>query len=49
MMWIAESWLKERGAVSVDLDVSSSNESAIAFYRKLGYATRRMNMRKPLA
>jgi ribosomal-protein-alanine N-acetyltransferase len=34
---VAERWAKENGATAVKLEVSTSNNGAIEFYRKLGY------------
>jgi len=48
MMQRAEAWLREQGAASVDLNVAAVNDGAIAFYRRLGYETQRLNMKKPL-
>jgi len=48
MMQMAEEWLKTQGATSVDLNASARNETALALYRKLGYETHQLNMRKPL-
>ncbi|NOZ22168.1 MAG: GNAT family N-acetyltransferase [Planctomycetes bacterium] len=48
MMKTAEDWLKSQGASSVDLNVNALNENAIILYRKLGYDTHQLNMKKPL-
>lgn len=48
MMRMAEAWLREKGAASVDLNVSSANERAIAFYRKMGYQAQQILLRKRL-
>lgn len=49
LMRTAEQWLREQGAVSVDLDVTAADAGAVAFYQKLGFTTHRLNMKKPLA
>lgn len=37
MMQKAEDWLRERGAVKLNLMVRDSNAEALVFYRQLGY------------
>lgn len=37
MMQAAESWLRERGAVKLNLMVRDGNPEAIGFYQQLGY------------
>ena len=39
LMEKAREWSKSRGATEIELNVYEFNQSAIAFYRKLGYAT----------
>jgi ribosomal protein S18 acetylase RimI-like enzyme len=38
LMRAGEAWARERGLTAVTLDVWSSNETALAFYRRLGYS-----------
>ena len=37
MMSAAENWLRERGAVKVQLMVRSTNKAVLGFYEHLGY------------
>lgn len=37
LMRTAEEWLRERGAVKVQLMVRSQNELVLSFYEKVGY------------
>ena len=37
MMMAAENWLREHGAVKVQLMVRSTNEAVLGFYEHLGY------------
>jgi ribosomal protein S18 acetylase RimI-like enzyme len=37
MMQEAESWLRERGAVKLNLMVRNGNTEALGFYQQLGY------------
>jgi ribosomal protein S18 acetylase RimI-like enzyme len=37
LMRAGEAWARERGLTAVSLDVWSTNEGALAFYRRLGY------------
>lgn len=43
----AESWVRQRGASSIELVVYEFNEGARRFYEKLGYATLSRTMEKP--
>lgn len=40
LLGIAESWLKERGGVRLQLQLAAGNERARAFYERHGYAPR---------
>lgn len=44
LMRAAEEWLREVGAVKVQLMVRSDNESALHFYGKVGYETSDVNV-----
>ncbi len=44
----AESWSKDRGARSIKLDVSLSNESAKSVYETWGFVKTRVQMDKPI-
>jgi ribosomal protein S18 acetylase RimI-like enzyme len=37
MMTAAEHWLREQGAVKIQLMVRSTNESVLGFYDRIGY------------
>ena len=37
LMTVAEDWLRQRGAVKVQLMVRSANEAVLGFYDHLGY------------
>ncbi len=39
MMAAAEGWLREHGAVKLNLMVRSDNDGAVGFYERLGYTT----------
>ncbi len=45
----AHRWARNKGATEVELNVYEFNESAIAFYRSLGYENQRRMMSKRLA
>jgi len=49
LMQEAQRWALERGATEIELNVFEFNESAIAFYRSLGYETFSRRMGKRLA
>ena len=49
LMQEAQRWATERGATEIELNVFEFNESAIAFYRSLGYETFSRRMGKRLA
>ena len=48
LMKRAHGWAKSRGATEIELNVYEFNQSAIGFYRKLGYATISRYMGKAL-
>ena len=43
-MSAAEEWLRQTGAVKVQLMVRNENESALKFYRRVGYETSDVNV-----
>jgi ribosomal protein S18 acetylase RimI-like enzyme len=43
-MWAAEEWLREKGAVKVQLMVRSENEPAMIFYERVGYEPSEVNV-----
>jgi len=44
LMSAAEEWLRQTGAVKVQLMVRNENESALKFYRRVGYETSDVNV-----
>lgn len=48
LMETVHAWAASKGAAAVELNVFEFNQTAIAFYRELGYATLRRRMVKPL-
>jgi ribosomal protein S18 acetylase RimI-like enzyme len=44
MLAAAEAWLRERGAVKVNLMVREDNEAVVAFYRRVGYEESRVRV-----
>jgi len=44
----AEGWARERGYVSITLNVFAGNTSALAFYERLGYAVETLHLWKAL-
>jgi ribosomal protein S18 acetylase RimI-like enzyme len=44
LMSAAEKWLRQTGAVKVQLMVRNENESALKFYRRVGYETSDVNV-----
>jgi diamine N-acetyltransferase len=48
LMAAAESWAAERGISEIELSVWEFNQSALAFYKELGYVTERRKMRRVL-
>ncbi|MCL2419125.1 MAG: GNAT family N-acetyltransferase [Conexibacteraceae bacterium] len=48
LMQAAEAWARERGLPSLSLDVWSTNEPALAFYRRLGYTAESLSLVKPV-
>jgi ribosomal protein S18 acetylase RimI-like enzyme len=44
LMSAAEEWLRQTGAVKVQLMVRNENESALRFYRRVGYVTSDVNV-----
>jgi ribosomal protein S18 acetylase RimI-like enzyme len=44
LMWAAEEWLREKGAVKVQLMVRSENEPAMIFYERVGYEPSEVNV-----
>ena len=45
MMSAAENWLREHGAVKVQLMVRSTNEAVLGFYARLGYEDANVQIR----
>ena len=48
LMQAGEDWTTERGLSMLSLDVWSTNERAIGFYRHLGYRPERLTLIRPL-
>lgn len=48
LMQIGETWARERGLAMLSLDVWSSNERALNFYRQRGYETESLSLFKVL-
>jgi diamine N-acetyltransferase len=48
LMRAAEDWAASQGASSLDLTVYEFNQTAIAFYRRLGYQNLSRRLTRPL-
>lgn len=48
LMMAGESWARERGLPVLSLDVWSTNDAALSFYRRLGYGAESLSMIKRL-
>jgi ribosomal protein S18 acetylase RimI-like enzyme len=48
LMQAAEAWARERGFDVLSLDVWSTNDAALAFYRRLGYSVESLTLMKRL-
>ena len=48
LMRAAEAWARKRGFAVLSLDVWSTNERALAFYRRMGYRAESLCLIKPL-
>jgi ribosomal protein S18 acetylase RimI-like enzyme len=48
LMNAGEAWARERGLPAISLDVWSTNERALAFYRGLGYSVESLCLVKPV-
>ena len=48
LLEVAEDWMRSLGCPRAALDVTADNETAVALYRRSGYAVRRHRMEKDL-